>query len=88
MKYRNVGMARIALVTCLSLALVGCDGATQLLQGEAGQQVTVKASDQTPPSGITLEAHGRTGGDLTLGLGTARNDQHRKGRFVHSSSSR
>ena len=69
MKYRNMGMARVALITCLSLPLVGCSGVTQLLQGEAGQQVTVKASDQTPPSGITLETQGRAGGDVILGLG-------------------
>ena len=69
MNYRNVGIARVALVTCLSLALVGCAGVTQLLQGEAGQQVTVNASDQTRPSGITLETQGRAGGDVTLGLG-------------------
>lgn len=69
MKYKNVGMAKIALITCLSLALIGCPGGTQLLQGEAGQQVTVKASDQTPPSGITLETNGRTGGEVTLALG-------------------
>lgn len=49
MKYRNVGMAKVALITCISLALVGCPGVTQLLQGEAGQQVTVAAPDQTPP---------------------------------------
>lgn len=69
MKYRNVGMAKVALVTCLSLAVVGCAGVTQLLQGEAGQQVTVKALDQTRPSGITLETQGRAAGDVTLGIG-------------------
>ena len=69
MKCRNVCTSTVALATCLSLALIGCAGVTQLLQGEAGQQVTVKASDQTPPSGITLETQGRAGGDVTLGLG-------------------
>ncbi len=64
MKYRNVGITRVVLGTCLSLAVVGCAGVTQLLQGESGQQVTVKASDQTLPSGITLETQGRTGGKL------------------------
>lgn len=66
MRYKNVS---VALVTCLSFAIGGCGGVTQLLKGEAGQQVTVKASDQTPPSGITLETQGRTGGEVTLGLG-------------------
>lgn len=62
---------KVALITCLSLALVGCPGVTQLLQGEAGQQVTVAAPDQTPPSGIALETHGRTGGEVTLGIGAS-----------------
>lgn len=69
MKHRNVGIASVALVTCLSLAVGGCGGGTQLLQGESGQQVTVKTSDQTPPSGITIETQGRAGGDITLGRG-------------------
>jgi hypothetical protein len=69
MKYRNLNMARGVVITCLSLALVGCGGTTQLLQGGTGQQVTVKASDPTPPSGITLETHGRPGGEVTLGIG-------------------
>jgi hypothetical protein len=68
MKYRNVGTAKVALITCVSLTLAGCSGATQLLQGDAGQQVTVKASDQTRPSGITLETQGRTAGEVTLGI--------------------
>jgi hypothetical protein len=69
MRCKNVGAAWVALVTCLSLAVVGCAGVTQLLQGEAGQQVTVKVSDQTPPSSIILETQGRTGGEVTVGLG-------------------
>lgn len=69
MEHTNVVITQAALVTALGVALVGCAGVTQLLQGESGQQVTVKASDQTPPSGITLETHGRTAGELTLPLG-------------------
>lgn len=88
MKYRNVGMAKVALITCVSLALVGCAGVTQLLQGEAGQQAMVAAPDQTSPSSMTLETQGRTGAELTLGLGApplAINIG--RGRFVHPSSS-
>jgi hypothetical protein len=33
--------------------------------------VTVKASDPTPPSGITLETQGRPGGEVTLAVGAA-----------------
>jgi hypothetical protein len=69
MEYRNVIFINVALVTSFGVALVGCTGVRQLLQGESGQQVTVKASDQTPPKGITLETHGRTAGELTLPIG-------------------
>lgn len=59
----------ICLSVGLSFGLTGCPGATQLLQGEAGQKVTVQASDPTPPAKVTLETQGRAGGDVTLDLG-------------------
>ena len=74
MRHLNVSIETIVSIAYLSLVPIGCvgtTGVTQLLQGEAGQQVTVKAADQTPPSGITLETQGRPGGEVTLAVGAA-----------------
>lgn len=56
---------KLVAAICLSVGMTGC----QLLQGGAGQQVTVKASDTTAPSAITLETQGRASGDVILNLG-------------------
>ena len=61
--------AKQIVAICLSVGVSGCSGVTQLLQGEAGQKVTVQASDPTPPSKVILETQGRAGGDVTLNLG-------------------
>ncbi len=61
--------AKLVVALCLSVGMTGCTTATQLLQGGAGQQVTVKAQDPTAPSAITLETQGRVGGDVILNLG-------------------
>ena len=63
--------AKQIVAICLSIGVIGCSGVTQLLQGEAGQTVTVQASDPTPPAKVTLETQGRAGGDVTLNLGAA-----------------